>query len=489
MMRLIKAKDIYVEYMGRAVLDVEELELYAYDRIGLVGANGAGKSTLVKVLLGEQRPLEGEVVREGVLAYIPQLEDAPAAGDIEDYALRGKLGLAAGELDRPSGGEETRLKIAQALASAADGIVADEPTSHLDREGTELLIGQLKHYSGALLIISHDRHFLDQTVDKIWELKDGRITEYWGGYSDYLTRKEEERTAQAAQYKQVAAERERLEKAIAEKQAQARKMEQKERGAARKNSSDSGGRLSHQKTVGSKQKKMHKAAKQMEHRIEALGTVELPEAERKVTFRQSKALELHNPFPVTGTEINKRYGDKVIFDKASFQFPLGAKIAITGGNGTGKTTLLRMIAEREAGITLAPKAEIGYFDQKGYKTGGDQQVMAYMQELSDYQVPEIRAVLASMGFTAQDVRKRLSMLSGGERMKLQLARLLLGRYNILLLDEPGNFLDLPAIEALETLMQDYNGTIIFISHDQRLLQHTADLIYEIRDGKLVQTEL
>lgn len=484
-MLLIKAKDIYVEYLGRDVLDIKQLELYEYDRIGLVGANGAGKSTLLKVMLGKITLQHGKVEREGTFTYIPQLEEA-AVQNAQDYAILGKLGVDHVHAETKSGGEETRLKIAQALSEQVHGIFADEPTCHLDREGIDFLVNRFKHYSGALLIISHDRYFLDQVVDKIWELKDGRITEYWGGYTDYLAQKEEERKSQVAQYNQFVTERERLEQAIEEKRSQARKLDQKAKGADRKNSTDSGGRLGHQKSQGSKQKKLHNAAKNMERRIEALGEVNAPEAVRSIQFRQSKALELHNPFPIVGHEIHKRFGDKVIFDNLSFQFPLGGKIAITGANGAGKTTLFNMISDRENGITLSPKAEIGYFVQTGYKFDRNQNVMAYMQENCEYPVSDNRAVLASMGFTHQDVRKELSVLSGGEIIKLQLAKLLLGRYNILLMDEPSNFLDIPAVEALETMMRKYLGTIVFISHDVRLLEGVADQVYEVKDGRLVR---
>lgn len=484
---LIKAKDIYLEYMGRDVLDIQDLELYDYDRIGLIGANGAGKSTLLKVLLGETPLQHGKIARKGNFTYIPQLDEA-AVQEVKDYALMGKLGLDSLEAEKMSGGEETRLKIAQALSQEAHGIFADEPTSHLDRDGMDFLINQLKYYSGALLIISHDRYFLDQVVDKIWELKDGKITEYWGGYSEYLAQKEEERQSQAAQYKQFIAERDRLEKAIAEKQNLARKIDQKAKGASRKSSSESGGRLGHQKTMGSKQKKLHNAAKNMEHRIEALGDVKPPEAVRSVQFRQNKALELHNPFPIAGREIYKRFEGKVIFENASFQFPLGAKIAITGGNGTGKTTLFKMILDREDGITMSPKAEIGYFAQNGYRLDRNQGVMEFMLENCDYHVSEIRAVLASMGFSHHEVRKELSVLSGGEMIKLQLAKMLLGRYNILLMDEPSNFLDLPAVEALENMMKNYAGTIIFISHDVRLLENVADMVYEIENKAIIRKD-
>ncbi len=171
---ILKAKDIRVEFTGRDVLDIDELEVYDYDRIGLVGANGAGKSTLLKVLLGELTPAGCKMNRPGELAYIPQLDEVSLQEE-KDFALVGKLGVEQLDRQTMSGGEETRLKIAQALSAQVHGILADEPTSHLDREGIDFLIGQLKYFTGALLVISHDRYFLDEIVDKIWELKDGKI--------------------------------------------------------------------------------------------------------------------------------------------------------------------------------------------------------------------------------------------------------------------------------------------------------------------------
>ena len=171
----IKGNKICMEYVGREVLRIDDLEIYDYDRIGLVGANGVGKSTLLKVLLGEITPTEGEVKRFGAFAYIPQLDDS-YLDDPKDPALMGKLKvktLDRSNRDNMSGGEETRLKIARAFSDQVHGIFADEPTSHLDREGIDFLIGLLKYFPGALLVVSYERHFLDEVVHKIWELEDG----------------------------------------------------------------------------------------------------------------------------------------------------------------------------------------------------------------------------------------------------------------------------------------------------------------------------
>lgn len=476
---LIKAKNISLDYSDKDILDIEDLELYSYDRIGLVGSNGSGKSTLLKILLGEIVIPGCTINRIGEFTYIPQLDDVTLQQEIKNHALMGKMGINYFAVQHMSGGEETRLKIAQSLSDQVHGIMADEPTCHLDQEGIDFLIGQLQYYSGALLVISHDRYFLDSVVNKIWELNAGKISEYWGNYSDYLEQKKVERQSQAIRYEQFISERDRLSKAADEKRKQANKIEKKSKGT-----SEGTGRLAHQKSTGSKQKALHNAAKSMEYRISAMEDVQAPESIRTIRFQQSNALALHNPYPIIGSNINKEFDDKVIFNQASFQIPLGSKVALTGGNGTGKTTLLNMIFKHENGITISPKAEMGYFTQNGYKFNRNQKLIEFMQKDCDYKIHEIRSVLASMGFAQNDIQKNLNVLSGGEIIKLLLAKMLLGRYNILLMDEPSNFLDIPSVEALESLMQNYNGTIIFVTHDKRLLENVADIVYEIDDGKI-----
>ena len=187
------------------------------------------------------------------------------------------------------------------------------------------------------------------------------------------------------------------------------------------------------------------------------------------------------------SETNNSSTDKTVFRNASFTIERGQKVAFVGRNGEGKSTMVKCIMgqlEHEGTLTLGHNVQIGYFAQNGYKYNSNQKVLEFMQEDCDYNVSEIRSVLASMGFTQNDIGKSLSVLSGGEIMKLLLAKMLMGRYNILLMDEPSNFLDIPSLDALEILMKEYAGTIVFITHDKRLLDNVADVIYEIKDKKL-----
>ena len=426
---IVKAKDIFLEYAGRDILDIEELEIYPYDRIGLVGDNGAGKTSLLKILSGNLTIADADVRRFGSIALIGQLDELDLDAAQDNGEMLSRLNVAEVAQETMSGGEETRAKIASALSQHASAIFADEPTSHLDQDGIRLLVGQLKAFDGALLIVSHDRHFLDQVVDKIWELKDGGISEFWGDYSDYLRQKEEERKAQATRYEEAMRERDRL---------------------------------------------------------EALEGIEAPDSIRAVRFRQSKALELHSKFPISADDFSLSFGNCVLYDHAKFEIPLGAKVAITGGNGTGKTSLLKAIVRRADGINISPKAEIGYFEQTGYKFDARQSVISFMQNGCEYSMTEIRGILASMGIGPRDLTKDVGVLSGGEVIKLLLAKMLLGRYNILLMDEPGNYLDIKSAEALEQMMSAYAGTIVFVSHDKRLVENVADIVYEIKDTKLVK---
>ena len=185
-------------------------------------------------------------------------------------------------------------------------------------------------------------------------------------------------------------------------------------------------------------------------------------------------------------KLSKSVGDKTVFKDISFIIHDLDRIGLIGVNGTGKTSLLKAIARRADGINISPKAEIGYFEQTGYKFDARQSAISFMQDGCEYSMTEIRGILASMGIGPRDLTKDVGVLSGGEVIKLLLAKMLLGRYNILLMDEPGNYLDIKSAEALEQMMSAYAGTIVFVSHDKRLVENVADIVYEIKDTKLVK---
>src|SRR5690606_15306680 len=221
----------------------------------------------------------------------------------------------------------------------------------------------------------------------------------------------------------------------------------------------------------------------IEQRIEKLAEVEAVKEERAIMFHQSKALQLHNKFPIMADRLTLQVENKILLDDVNFQFPLSKKIAITGDNGSGKSTLLHYIAEQGLNLTISPKAKIGYFRQMSYQFTSEETVIDFLKIRSDYEEGFLRSVLHSMQFIGTDIQKKVTTLSGGEAIRLQLCQLFLGEYNILLLDEPTNFLDIHATEALEKFIHGYKGTIIFVSHDQTFIQNTADLVYKIVDKK------
>jgi macrolide transport system ATP-binding/permease protein len=476
---IIKANNIDVEYNGKQILDIPELEIYSYDKIGIVGKNGVGKTTLLKILL-EQVKIEGVKINSyGKVSYIPQLEQIQTL-NVEKNAIMGKLKVHNIKGANISGGEETKLKIAKALSESSDVIFADEPTCNLDEESIKYITNSLKFFTGSIVVISHDRYFLDEVVNKIWEIKDEKIIEYCGNYTDYLNQKELEKQSHLKDYEQYISEKERLYKSMEIKLKQAGKI------GKSKNKTEGGGRLAHQKSTGSKEKALHKSAKAIEQRIESLEHIEKPIKERQINFRLNSSLELYNSIQIFAEDLNKNFEDKVIFENAKFKIPVGSKVAITGGNGTGKTTLLKMILSNEKGIEIASKVQIGYFAQNGYKFEKEKNVLEFLKDESDYHASEIRSMIATMGIKQDVVSRKMGTLSGGEIVKILLCKMLLGKYNLLIMDEPNNFLDIDSITALEESMKQYKGTIIFVSHDKRLVENVAELIYEIKDYKLIE---
>lgn len=481
----IELENIELSFLDQLVLEIPRLAVHQFDRIGIVGKNGAGKSTLLKLIAGQITPDKGQVHRFMDFAYFDQLA-SPEEKEV-DYELVGKLSIPQTELENLSGGEQTRLKLAGIFSNYHEGLLLDEPTTHLDAAGTKFFIEELTYYYGALVLVSHDRHVLDQLVTKIWEVDNGIITEFTGNYSDYIAHKELGRKQQQEQHEKYLKEKTRLLKAAEEKMKKADKITQANGHISKKETKAKANKMFMTKSKETSQKAVQRAAKAIEQRVKQLEEVEAPEMERNLHFHQSIALQLHNKFPIMADRLTLKAGEKTLLKEVSFQFPLGKTIAITGNNGSGKTTLLHHIKNQGKGLVISPKAVIGSYEQMSYQFEKDETVITYMKERSDYNESMIRSVLHAMNFTGNDIRKNIRNLSGGEAIRLVLSQLFVGRYNILILDEPTNFLDVFCIEALERFLKAYEGTVLLVSHDRRFIERVADCIYTIEEQQLYLT--
>lgn len=473
MSKILLSANHIVQYFGeRKILEFDKLNVYEGDHIGIVGANGVGKTTLLNILSGELLPDEGNVIREVPVSYFKQFRE-----QVDLQSCR-KLGLA-GKVSRQhlSGGEMTRLGLA---AMNKDSLLtfADEPTANLDADGVELCC-QMLGQCPTLLLISHDRAVLDRLCTRIIEIKDGQLHFYTGNFTAYREQREQACKRQEFEYQQYRLEKSRLEKA-ARQRSQASQSVRK----APSRMGNSEARL-HKRAAGEKMEKLDNARKAMLSRLEQLEEKEKPRAMDRVQIDFSLTDPPANREIVTGTHITFSYGKNQIFENASFSLPKGSKTALVGANGAGKTTLMELIWSGAPGIRLVPKAKIGYFKQSLDTLDLSKTALENVMETSVQSENTMRGILARLLIRREDVFKKAGVLSGGERVKLAFAKLFGSPANLLLLDEPTNFLDMPAIEALQQMVEDYEGTVLFVSHDRTFSDGCATRILRIEDRKLI----
>ena len=513
---ILACHHIKKEYPGNEVLRDVTFHLERGDKAAVIGINGAGKTTLLRIIVGEEAPDQGSVsferdsscgylaqnqglssertIYEEVLSvkqylidmekqlsdYEKQMEVMKGAALTETiteytdllhrferengYSYKGEvqgilkgLGFAPSEFDQKvstlSGGQKTRVALGKLLVQKPDLIMLDEPTNHLDMNSIRWLENYLMNYKGTVLVVSHDRYFLDRTVSKIIELESGRSTLFGGNYSVYAERKKALRQQQYHAYMN--------------NQAQIR----------------------HQEEVIEKLRRFNreKSIKRAESREKMLQKTEV--VEKPVEIRDDMRLAF-TPCIKSGREVltvedlAKSYGDKRLFSGLSFKIRRGEHVALIGDNGTGKSTILSILNEVVAPdrgvIRLGTNVHIGYYDQEHHVLHDDKTVF---EEISDAYPAmtntQIRSLLASFLFTGEDVFKRVGDLSGGEKGRVSLAKLMLSKANFLILDEPTNHLDLVSKEVLENALNAYEGTVLYVSHDRYFINHTASRILSL----------
>ena len=452
---------------------MNNLKVYSEDRIGIVGANGSGKTTLINILRKYLEPDQGWVKLYASHSYISQLDQPEHKMISPEMASR--FGVDCIWYDNMSGGEKTRFKIADSFSSDNLMIFADEPTSNMDMESIELIENLFSQHQGALLLISHDRILLDRLCNKILEIEDGKVKLYRGNYSEYRVIKDGERERAQFEYKQYVDEKKRLEEAITE-------IKQKSK-SVRKAPKRMGNSESRLHKMGDQKAKatLDKASKRIETRISNLEIKERPGQRESIKLTIADAEKLHSRIIIEGEHINKAFGDKVLFKDARFTIGNGSKVALIGPNGCGKSTLIKMIMNNHVTIKASQRSKIGYFCQEMSILDEDQTILENVMEDSIYPETFARIFLARLLFKREDVNKKVNLLSGGERVKVSFAKILLQDINLLILDEPTNYMDISSIEVIEEALLNYDRTLLFVSHDRRLISSVADHIMTIEN--------
>ncbi len=513
---ILSCQNLSKTFVDHPILKQASFQLEEHEKAAIVGVNGAGKTTLLKMIIGQLPADEGLITfaKDKTFGYLAQQSDLSSSHTIyeellsvkqdlvsmeqqlrdleesmkhcegtqleeimdrytcmtHDFEVRGGLlykseltGVLKGlsfldedfdkQISTLSGGQKTRVSLAKLLLQSPDLIILDEPTNHLDIASISWLETYLRSYKGAVLIVSHDRYFLDRVVTKVIAIENGLVRSYAGNYSDYAAKAAMLRKAAVNAY-----------------------LKQQEE-------------IHHQQQVIDKLKSFNreKSIKRAESREKMLDKMEL--LEKPVEIRDDMHLKL-TPQIISGNDVlsiedlSKHFGSLTLFEHVDIEIKRGEHVAIIGDNGTGKTTLLKIINELESmdsgQIRLGSKVEIGYYDQEHHVLHSEKTLFDEISD--DYPAltnTQIRNTLAAFLFTGDDVFKKISELSGGERGRVSLAKLMLSNANFLILDEPTNHLDITSKEILEQALNDYEGTVLYVSHDRYFVNQTATRILDL----------
>lgn len=525
-MIICSVNQISKSYGGNVIFEDLSIEIFDKDRVGLVGRNGSGKSTLLKLLSGidtvdsgqihwkkgydvgylSQLPeqhenrtvkevlklsfqslleIEKEMKRLEKIMAIPENEselqkNMDMYGDLQDqfmhqggYEMEANLERVANGLlishllHQPysslSGGEKTKVGLGKILLQNPQLLLLDEPTNHLDLQAIEWLGAYLKDYEGTVIVISHDRYFLDEVVNKILDLEDGEIHEYKTNYTGFVKEKEERLLKEFQAYQEQQKKIKKMKEAI----------KRLKEWANRANPPNEG---------------LHKRARNMERALERMEKINRPILERKKINVDFEAVDRSGKDVVKLEAVSQAFTEKILFKQVNMHIQYLDRAAIIGENGTGKTTLLKimlgMLKPDSGKVTLGSNLKIGYLSQHAFDEEKETTVIDEFRREISVTEGEARHILAKFLFYGHSVFRKVNHLSGGERMRLRLAQLMHQDINFLILDEPTNHLDIDSREVLEDALEDFNGTILAVTHDRYFLNRLFQKIYWLEDQQV-----
>lgn len=479
-MLILEINDLKKYYGDRLILQINNLKVYSEDRIGIVGLNGVGKSTLLDIITNKTIPEEGSIKLHGSYSYITQLDEVEEKF-IEEKFIK-EFNLREKKKEFMSGGEKNKLKIAQAFSKDINILFADEPTSNLDISSTEKLQDMLKKFKGAIMMVSHDRELLDNCCNTIMEINNGTVKMYKGNYSKFVQQKKEELDRQEFEYSQYVKEKNKLERAVAEIEGKSKSTKK-----APKRMGNSEARL-HKMGDQRAKANLDKSKKALASRMDRLEVKGRPKNIEKIRIDLRESKDLHSRILIEGENISKSFGKNKLLQEASFKIYNGTRTAIVGDNGCGKTTLIKMIINEEKEIKASQNLKVGYFSQDFAILDENKTLLENIMKDSIYDESFSRTVLSRLLFKREEVYKKVSQLSGGERVKVSFAKIMLSDINLLILDEPTNYLDIYSMEAVEKVLCEFSGTMIFVSHDLRFINKLATNLIVFKDNKLISFE-
>lgn len=522
---LFSCSKVEKEFGETTILKDINFEVVEGDRLALVGINGAGKTTMANIIYGTLGLDGGSILwykKDVEIGYLHQqgnyshrtFEDrgkllnlksnkeeefgegsfsygGEAVSFKEDfYQISSELGMEKvsqweeNRLSNLSGGEKMKIALASIWALNPDFLILDEPTNHLDYGGVQWLIQELKKYRGTILIISHDRYFLDKTVNKIIEIKDGVTEIYKGNYSFY---REEKKRRYEAQLHQYQVQEETKEKIREEIDRLGNWSDKAHRESREKERAGIGKKEYFRKKAKKKDKQIKSKIKRLE-KIEVTG-IEKPKEDKKINFGFQEA-SLKGRRIIEGKSMEKAYGNRVLFSDSSFYVKRGERVGIFGDNGCGKTTFLKVLLGEETldkgEVFISSSVQKGYLSQETLDVDKTKKVIDLFNFSSREEQGKIRILLANMGFDEKMINKPIGTLSLGELTRVRMTKLILNNEELLILDEPLNHLDIYSREKLEEALLDYNGTILVVSHDRYMLQNLCDVLLVFRDKKIVR---